>query len=332
MKRVGFFLLVIFFLIVPLLVSSVLFKPEINSKIAGFSIAPFPESTKETGKPLVVFTPPSLETPETSKDTQSLFEAFTKRVKDLTPEKKRLLFSSPVQPVRPSALPPAPTLTPQQIHNKIWPASYRESLAILQEQMVKAGILTGTEGYVFDSPDHEQDIYDFLDKSLDYGVSLGLVPEDQIGNLRHGIRVTLPQLISEDKGRLLRGGPLSLTPGAQEFVSSNVVADLFEGIKYLFAPKVAHALVWVTAPYCFKYVAPDPAPGFDLWAFCCNCGIHIDEGVPIPVPDCGPGGRGPCDIQLGCLNLICRGSLEGLWDGWTGSVPPGPTGICGCGP
>lgn len=56
---------------------------------------------------------------------------------------------------------------------------------------------------------------------------------------------------------------------------------------------------------CYAEAGPNPIPGSNLWAPCCDCGIPV---------------KGFC-IPIGCLNLLCRYG-NAIWDP--------ATGICGC--
>lgn len=82
-------------------------------------------------------------------------------------------------------------------------------------------------------------------------------------------------------------------------------------------------VLWSTLPLCYKHTGPAVVGYAIPKVMTCNSGKNFTpSGVPIPVPDCGPGGKG-CVVPLGCLNLVCAKTPNAIWNPLTKT--------CGCG-
>lgn len=233
---------------------------------------------------------------------------------------------------------PNPALSEEQIFEILWPQSYRDALVILQDLMVNDGFITGSEKI---SPiTSDDDVYAALFKIAAYAEKQGWVGSADTEQLRRGIQ-ELARIINVEREALRINGKISsgvVLPGGQRLNETPLSRQSFfsmiiDGLKYSLTVNAAHAQIpgggnWVTSPDCYKDLSPtNPTPGVDLWAFCCNCGCRYVLYTCVFVPDCGPYSRG-CDVPFGCLNLVCGGWPNAIWDQF--SYPLG-TGICGCG-
>lgn len=126
-------------------------------------------------------------------------------------------------------------------------------------------------------------------------------------------------------GDQFRIEPPALVSLIQELGLKNILRF---GARLLFGAKTAMAQIpgvpgWHTIPDCYKDLNPAFfVPGFNAWDACCNCGLFCAPIGCTFVPDCGPFGAA-CNTPLGCLNAICIG--------WPNAIYDYTTGICGCG-
>lgn len=338
-------------LVIPIAVSYFLFQPTSGRPAAAFSDGYFPPEENPTmprnvlSRPLVVFEPspapakksgsqPAVSQENLARQTVKGLRDSVRRVRGTATRSSSSSFS---QPVSPPAPPPRPVLSKQEVFNRLYPAEARDYLRTLEKVMRDQKFLKPSDVFNFDDHEHIGDVYDFLKRAVDFGVSVNLVSQDQVFNFKQGVdkardlnEVEAQEL--ERTGRSSAGFPDGeKTPASRE----NLLAQFLETLKDLFVIPVAYAS-WVSAPtgLCFKFGAINSVPGLQHPAFCCNCGIHFDEGIPIFLPECGPYNFA-CDIGLGCLNGWARKFPSAVWDGPPGMPPPAPpppwTGICGFG-
>ena len=234
---------------------------------------------------------------------------------------------------------PKKQLTEADVFNRVWTSDYRNYVETIEKLMIQDGFVKGPSALNTD-----QDMYDSMERILNYALKKGWVAEKDSESLRKGIREVLPALIEEEKQGFLSGNeqtkalPKDQNLTLQKKSQKDAVSDLLDGLKYVFMASPAHASEdytpsWNTSPDCYKDLnALNPVPGVNLWAFCCNCGLYCSYGC-VFIYDCGPYSTS-CNVPLGCLNLVCQSWPNAVWDAWWyfGS-PPGniPTGICGCG-
>jgi len=247
-------------------------------------------------------------------------------------ESKPLANQATTSPTGGSSLTFHPALSEEQIFERLWPQSYRNSLVMLQGLMVKDGFILESEQVLHITSD--QQIYPILQKIVDYAeLQKWVVPEDA-KKLRRGIG-ELERTIITERNILRASGAMSnaVLPGGQRIDKTPMSKQSFfsaiiDGLKYSLAVNAANAQSsgggsWVTSPDCYKDLSPNnPVPGVNLWAFCCNCGCKYVYYTCVFVPDCGPNST-YCDVPFGCLNLVCGGWPNAIWDP--------ATGICGCG-
>ena len=78
-----------------------------------------------------------------------------------------------------------------------------------------------------------------------------------------------------------------------------------------------------TGKDCYKDDDPgNKKKGSNSKVFCCNCGLYCTPSGCVDVKDCGEKGKA-CNVQLGCLNRVCGGTPNAIWDKESGT--------CGCG-
>lgn len=189
-----------------------------------------------------------------------------------------------------------PALSDKEIFSELWPDYYRDFLSSAQDILLEKNLISSPK-LNFDS---EENIYRFLDSlSLFYKNISGLSDSD-FSLLQNKIS-QIPSLKKEQEKEII--GALDLDKFISFFINK---AEAF----------------YVTTGFCYKDNAPmDISMGYASPIYCCNCGIKFTP-ASVFVPDCGIEGVG-CDLQIGCLNGICRNRGNGLYD---------PTTLmCGCG-
>jgi len=157
-------------------------------------------------------------------------------------------------------------------------------------------------------------------------ISGSLIPSLTV--LRKGIFEILPNIIEAEKQAFIRGGGSgSLLLRDQRFSQSKqlkeTITALLDGIAYVFSFIEPVNAAWVRGDGCYK--DDDPfylVPGYNLAAFCCNCGWSFSSAGYTFVPDCGVQSL-QCSIPMGCLNFTCSSWPNARWYETTG--------ICGCG-
>lgn len=351
MKKVLILTAVAASLIIPVAVSYLLFQPDSSRQAAAFGENPIPLAENQTSppkissRPLVVFESPPAPVkksePKTAVSQENLARQTVKGLRDSVRRARgtaaRSSSSSFSQPVSPPASPPRPVLSKQEVFDRLYPAEARDYLRTLEKVMRDQKFLKSSDVFNFDDHEHIGDVYDFLKRAVDFGVSVNLVSQDQVFNFKQGVDKAR-DLNEVEAQELERTGRSSAGfPDGEKTLTrrENLLAQFLETLKDLFVIPVAYAS-WVSAPtgLCFKFGAINSVPGLQHPAFCCNCGIHFDEGVPIFLPECGPYNFA-CDIGLGCLNGWARKFPSAVWDGPPGMPPPAPpppwTGICGFG-
>jgi len=250
------------------------------------------------------------------------------------------------------------TLTDEEVFVRLWPETYRNALVGIQNVIIKDGIITGNIRETALTPDigpedseplanwsipdgekitvfkSDADIYRANLLILYYAFKNGYITETEYNNFKKGITELLPKIVEIEKAYIRQGGTgsqSSVLPGYQSLSSDNssiefLFKNIFEGLKYVFYVAEPANAAWIRGGDCYKDDAPYPgAPplGYNGATFCCNCGfVHRSRCRWSFRFDCGTGGSA-CDIQLGCLNRICGGTPNAIWDP--------SSGLCGCG-
>lgn len=188
-------------------------------------------------------------------------------------------------------------LSDYEVFTILHPPYYLRYLSTLEDLMIQDVILRQDEKRVFDSEDK---VIVFLrDKVFDYIVLKGItVPEDR-ARFERGLEVV--QELHLEEANYLRYGTQSSKYRIVAFWESvyerirgwSGSQDVFAG---LFLPRAR------AQAECVQVGVPNPAPGSNNIAICCNCTIN--------------------KVPAGCLNAVC-GGRPAIWDE--------PTGICGCG-
>lgn len=226
-------------------------------------------------------------------------------------------------------------LTDEEIFDRLWPQSYHDYLHTLEDIMAQDGFIRAEEKHVTIHTNEE--IYAILLKTVDFAVLKGWVVPEDAEQLRKGIKGPLADSIRVEGDALRRGGDVSEKlplPGSQQLSSipsekKTIFGDVLDGLKYVFSVRQAFA-GWHVFPDCYKDDNPlNSTPGFNGWAFCCDCGF-VEECSPdgcVCVFELHCGTSCTC-YPLGCLNAVCIAWPNAIWDQF--SNPLG-TGICGCG-
>ncbi|MBI2639698.1 MAG: hypothetical protein HYW90_02280 [Candidatus Sungbacteria bacterium] len=214
-------------------------------------------------------------------------------------------------------------LSEKEIFEIIWPKHYRDYLFDMRGLMVNDGFISSSQHVAFAS---DADIYNFV-KALDaYALFKGWITAEDYNNFIRGIDEVLPELVDGEKGNIRSGRKASVVlPGGQRFVNKSkpaILQDILDGFAYVFMRSKPAYAAWVTKGDCYKDDNPaDQTPGSNLATICCNCGFFCTTGCAF-VEDCGPYGAA-CNVQVGCLNSVCEGYQNAIFDQTTG--------ICGCG-
>ncbi|PIT92710.1 MAG: hypothetical protein COU08_00920 [Candidatus Harrisonbacteria bacterium CG10_big_fil_rev_8_21_14_0_10_42_17] len=345
MKKQYFIVLgVSLFLIVPLIVNYVFLQPG-----AVLSASPIPQATialTEGGSPLIQFHPVSETTLGLDRSPEQFAPSTPKDTVEQPARSSPINFDSLrtiIEPFQPALdrfreerreasqrifIPPSE----EAIFETLWPSINREALAYMQDQFIQLGYL---DSPVVASLDTEEEIFTFMNASLDIAIEQGFVSPDDEEQLRNGLNVSLRELHAKERLDYLRYGLPGVTPPLEPQSSDSepllqssrntLFPLLAEHLSDAFRVPTAHA-VWISIPFCLKDLNPGnvtPPPGPNLWSFCCNCGIVTRTTIPFFLQECGSFGSA-CDVPLGCLNLMCRSFPNALQDN------PG-TLICGCG-
>lgn len=184
--------------------------------------------------------------------------------------------------------------------NIIWPDYYRNFLVSIRDRMITDGFLSSDS---YSSFANEDIIYEFLYKYLDYYKTLASLSDQEYQTLKNQLD-NVPSL------------------KADQHQAARKSLSLLRGILDTFINQADAA--WVSAgAFCYKDLAPlDITPGYASPVFCCNCGLQIFSFGTVFQADCGPFGS-ICQIPLGCLNSVCAGRGNAIWDA--------STSMCGCG-
>jgi len=241
----------------------------------------------------------------------------------------------------PAFPPPSPgtPLPPEDELEFSLPVLYREKLAAVENALVQAGYIKESEKEVdftkIENIQRQQKRFiEFL--ASHETDEFYKVPGNKEAALR-SVDQDLPRIIQAraDHFRSLSGyekkkALARVRPGED---------GLFEKIIAFFTPETASAIVWESYTACyFTFVGPGAKiPNFAIPWYSCNSGLHVYYcGFSVCVDyydNCGYLGKIPCNVPLGCLNLICISSQSGLFND-PGGVPAKtayPGFICGCG-
>ena len=184
---------------------------------------------------------------------------------------------------------------------KLYPTYYLETLKDWQNFVLRTDAAHSTS-FAFQN---EGEVSAFLGGFIDYNERAGLIQKESA----HALHAGLTGAFKEAKER--EAAHVSFAPESEHFVW------LKKLLAYLL-PEKAFAIIWNTFPQCYKNTGP-AGPGTTLFAPTCNGGFSVDG---IPIPDCGPGGVA-CVVPAGCLNAVCAGRPNAIFDPTTG--------MCGCG-
>lgn len=184
---------------------------------------------------------------------------------------------------------------------KLYPDYYLSALQALHRMMKNDGFLSS--GSLF-AIANENDLFSFLETLITYAETKQYIKQTDATRFRIALHGEVKKILHRERFQYER------TRSLRPFLYS-----LFTFLR----TKTALADV-VTSPDCYADRNPtNPIPGVNVpWPLCCNCGLTCPD-LDF-VDDCGPDGD-DCDIQLGCLNLICPNG-NAIWDPVTG--------ICGC--
>jgi len=207
---------------------------------------------------------------------------------------------SPSSEIPKTPIPPTQLITPTQpnVFSKIWPDYYRSFLSETQSAMLDQNFITPNQALSFDS---EENIYSFLNSFTYFFKGVSEMSDLEFAELQ--IKLSRVSILKDQQKQEVLGA-LSFQKIIKPFINKAEAS-------------------WITGGLCYKDNAPnDASMGFASPVYCCNCGIKITSHGSYFVSDCQVNGN-LCTIQLGCLNGICKGKSNGLWDI--------STTMCGCG-
>lgn len=222
-------------------------------------------------------------------------------------------------------------LSEKEIFSRIWPEDYIKYLRDLEDLMRKDNYLATEEAILLDS---DETIFSFLGEVVNYARQNNWIKPEDAKNLEKGLRDVLPVILNQERDALRKNiSRKSIVPGDQDLFpgenkennAKNIIDSILNGLKYvILQARPAFAQGWVALDViCYKDLNPlYLVPGFNLFSFCCNCGIRCVPTACVFIPNCGPFSIF-CDIPLGCLNKVCAAWPNAIWDPLTG--------ICGCG-
>lgn len=232
-------------------------------------------------------------------------------------------FNRQIQSIAPRAN--ERVFTDAEMLDLIWPAEYRKRLKVVRDFMVHDGFLVASETGDLST---EAEMYQFFNDMNAYARQKDWITKEQFDAFSKGIASVLPKTVEAEKNLYRRGIPLTTTTSANRALSphtnrKDLTRNLWgEVLSVMTAPRSAQAAYVPGEILCYKDDAPlSPLPGYNAFAPCCNCGLHCSFGCTY-LQNCGPYGAA-CTVQFGCLNLMCAGSLNAIYDPTTG--------LCGCG-
>jgi len=185
--------------------------------------------------------------------------------------------------------------TQEQIFNILWPVSYRDYLAYIQDILIQSHFIPAETRTNFKTQD---DIFGFLTKSVDLLAERGFISQYDAPRFKQGINGDLRIIKSQELNGLLTTGEL---PGIRISMSAPQKTHELSFGQVLWR-MILGAFRPASAQDCAREVNPlNTIPGVNLWAPSCN----------------GFAGK----IPIGCLNAVCPFG-NAIWDPVTG--------ICGC--
>jgi len=226
------------------------------------------------------------------------------------------------------------------IVENLFPKQYIESLMLMQDGLVQAGWLKAEEK---SSLTTENEVQQFLERAVEALIANNAYPSETYAQVARNAVRQFPKLWESER-EFLRGRHTGFLPGrSYEQKRGNILDGLLSAI----FPKEANAQIsdwvddFVTLPDCWK--AKDRlnfSGGSNLWAFCCNCGLFCSYGCTF-YWDCGKEDDSKCNVPFGCLNAVCRGDANAIFDGLPGYEVPATAGwgggtnmdyslTCGC--
>lgn len=220
-----------------------------------------------------------------------------------------------------------------------------EDAEAFQDRLIGAGHVAESEKATpIDSLD---DFFIIQNQILDYVGQEAGYDRETIQKGRKGLNIFREEL------EIKRAAVIKEKTGADTSLRNDIWERMFTWLGFFGEPlrvfradtAYAHG-EWVTAPDCYKALAPvNNVDGINTWAPCCNCGFLCVTDIEFGcfcgfIPDCGPFGAA-CNVHLGCLNgaggvgacgvpntPACGAWPNAIWDAlWY----PNGTGICGCG-
>lgn len=232
-------------------------------------------------------------------------DSLIKPLESLVPNPQPVPVDSPV--LNSTSAPPAPVSNPDPgaVFNRLWPDYYRAALSDIQDFLVSQGYLSSSAQSELDS---SESIFRFLNDFASVYQSVANLSSSEYGSLLSRLDSSVV-IKSQQRQEII--GDLSL------------VNRLFSWLNL--KPAIVRASYVSTAGggLCYKDDAPgNTAPGVSSPIFACNDGFHCNADGCTYVSDCGPYSAS-CNVDLGCLNRICSGFQNAIWD-------PG-SGMCGCG-
>ncbi len=198
-----------------------------------------------------------------------------------------------------------PAVSKEALFNRLWPKDYIVRLNEWQNMMLKDGFLKESEKSDFKT---SEEIYVFLEKSIDYWVQTGVIKPEEVAQKTAGIEKLKKLKMEEAESFIKQTGQSFLNkknnrcgPGFHENVLAKHFSILLKPFYEIFGLSKP-VFAWIMCPDCWKLGAGvGPICGASLWAPCCRCRC----------------GLYPC----GCLNAVCA-CCNAIWDCQTG--------ICGC--
>ncbi len=258
---------------------------------------------------------------------------------------------SPILPALPESSESAKKKEDAAVAENLFPKYYTTALVKMQDAFIKAGWMSEDARTPLDSEEH---VFAALRLSVDVAAKNSVYKtEAEAKAARHAVEVIFPAMWESERElyrlqkksalKFFKGNMLGLGDSKDRLVEysrrkQDFLARFFNAI----APKEALAQVsgtWSAAPTCYKALNPqNTLRGSNLpWPLCCNCGLFCSYGCTY-YQDCLINSV-LCNVPLGCLNLVCDGFWNAIWDGpYEGEIPvdatdfaaPAYSFACGC--
>src|SRR3989344_2018232 len=223
-----------------------------------------------------------------------------------------------------------------EIIENLFPKYYIQALAQIQNAFIANGYMRSDEQVSLDT---EKGVFAFLEKSVKvFGDIGGYRSQQERMWAEYSAKVFFPKLWARERDRYRGRKPLSLFP--QKSVMEDIAfyrehkKDIIDGFLSALIPQEVFAQSlsaggnddFVTLPDCWKAKIPSSREaGDNLKALCCNCGLFCAYGCTFYY-DCGKEDESKCNVPLGCLNAVCRGDTNAVFDGPPGYEVPATAG------